>query len=341
MSSPTKETLRVTLAENLDETMRVVNLALRSKGLGKLKPILQRIGRGQRVPHWFEGLRADGILPNADGKTIGSIVEMLLLAVIEAHTFAGIDIPELRINPARGVDFPDLDLGIKSPSKNFCTSEPYFSAYERLLGSAHDVLVLITDYQVAKKVQPLRLQIIHWRYLRASQVADQNLCKIARKHREWLVAEDTGRAQRLFRFLAYINQSDWRAARLLKMINDMTDDALLCHHVETALKDFTATNKKRMKQGRVPLPDSEIDAFQRILKVHPRYVGVLDAAENWLVEVCKETARAPSESEWKSLLASPLDGAIGVSLALQWRYNFGRLFGLQVDECEGADSLGF
>ncbi|MGH7915236.1 MAG: hypothetical protein ACREPW_11410, partial [Candidatus Binataceae bacterium] len=170
MTTPTKESLRAMLAENLDETMRVVNLALRSKGLAKLKPVLERIGRGQRVPHWFASLKTDGILPNADGKTIGNIVEMLLLAVIETHTFAGVRIPPLKINPARGVDFPDLGLGVKSPSKNFCTSEPYFSAYERLLGSAHDILVLITDYQVAKKLQPLRLQIIHWRYLRSTQI---------------------------------------------------------------------------------------------------------------------------------------------------------------------------
>ena len=77
---------------------------------------------------------------------------------------------------------PDLDLGVKSPSENYCTSEPFFSAYERLLGGEHDVLVLLTDYQQAKKKPPLRLQIIQWRYLRASQVTDCNLCRIALIH---------------------------------------------------------------------------------------------------------------------------------------------------------------
>jgi hypothetical protein len=284
------------------------------------------------LPHWFEALSKEGILPNADGKTIGSIVEMLLLSVIETHTFAGMTFPPLKINPARGVDFPDLGLGVKSPSKNFCTSEPYFSAYERLLGSNHDILVLITDYQVAKKAPPLRLQIIYWRYLRSTQVADENLCRIAKKHRDWLVHEDEGRAQRFFRFLAYINQSDWRAARLLQLVTDMTDDALLHRHLASAKRDFSKTNSDRMKKGNVPLPDSEIDALERIANVKPLYLGVLDATENWLIEVRKETARAPSQNEWKSLLASPLEGAIGVSLALQWRYNFGRLFGAQAGE---------
>jgi len=334
LSAPTKENLRSKLAENLDETMKVVNRALRSKGLAKLRPVLQRIGRGRQLPHWFDGLMKDGVLPNADGKTIGSIVEMLLLAAIETHTFAGMRIPPLKINPARGVDFPDLGLGVKSPSKNFCTSEPYFSAYERLLGSSHDILVLITDYQDAKRVQPLRLQIIHWRYLRATQIADQGLCKIAKKHRGRLVAEDEGRAQRFFRFLAYINQSDWRAARLLRMVDDLKDDVLLQRRMETAKKEFAKTNGERMKKGRVPLPDSELDALQNIAHVRPLYLGVLDAAENWLAEVCRETARAPSDAEWKAILASPLEGAIGVSLALQWRYNFGRLFDVEaVEEC--------
>ena len=36
-----------------------------------------------------------------------------------------------------------------SPSENFCTSEPFFSAYERLLGSDHDVLGRRLDSELA------------------------------------------------------------------------------------------------------------------------------------------------------------------------------------------------
>lgn len=50
------------------------------------------------------------------------------------------------------------------------------------------------------------------------------------------------------------------------------------------------------------------------------------------MEVRKDTARAPNDNEWGRLLASPLDGLIGMSLALQWRYNFGPLFGASNDE---------
>ena len=161
----TKEELREIVRQQLDVIIAKVNLALRGKNMMELHATLERVGRGGKVPHWFEQLEAQGTLPNLDGKTIGSIVEMLLIGVLESDTFKGIGPQTLRINPARGVDLPDLDLGVKSPSENYCTSEPYFSAYERLSGSEHDALVLLTDYQNAKKKPPLKLQIIKWDYL--------------------------------------------------------------------------------------------------------------------------------------------------------------------------------
>ncbi len=222
---PTKEELRSALILKLDETIHRVNSALSGKDLGALEPILSRIGRGQQLPHWYEALKASGKLPNLDGKTIGSVVEMVLVACLETFTFKGMNPPPLKMNPARGVDLPNLDLGVKSPSKNYCTSEPFFSAYERMLGSDHDVLVLITDYQEAKKNPPLRLQIISWKYLTKTQVADHNLCRIALKHRSWMLETDEARAKRVIRFMAYVNQSDWRAKRLLTMIDNLNDAA--------------------------------------------------------------------------------------------------------------------
>ncbi|MEK7854621.1 MAG: hypothetical protein AAB288_00910, partial [Acidobacteriota bacterium] len=190
---PTKEQLRTLLQKNLSDAIKRVNKALTGSGISALEPVLARIGRGQQLPHWYEGLKKNHVLPNLDGKTVGSVVEMILVGVLETHTFKGTGAPPLKINPAKGVDLPDLDLGVKSPSENFCTSEPFFSAYERLLGSDHDVLVLLTDYQVAKKKPPLRLQIINYRYLKKSEIADKNLCRIARQHREWFVGQDEAR----------------------------------------------------------------------------------------------------------------------------------------------------
>jgi hypothetical protein len=331
---PTKAQLRAVLQQKLSDTIGRVNSALSGQDVEALETVLKRIGRGQQLPHWYEGLKANHTLPNLDGKTIGSVVEMLLVAVLETHTFLGMTVPPLRINPARGVDLPDLDLGVKSPLENYCTSEPFFSAYERLIGSEHDVLVLLTDYQEAKKKPPLRLQIIQWRYLRASQVADHTLCRIALKHRKWLVQTDESRAKRVFRFLAYINQSDWRAKRLLFLLDTLRDDDAIRAIIARAEKEFTKTNKQRLKKDKLPIPDVDLDALTAILAVNPLYLGIVDAADNWVVEVRKDTARAPNDNEWRRLLASPLDGLIGMSLALQWRYNFGLLFGVGDDEGE-------
>lgn len=333
---PADMDLRAVFRARLQPTIDRVNFALRGGNVEVLEPVLARIGRGKQLPHWYERLKTNHTLPNLDGKTIGSVIEMLLVAVLETHTFRRMKSPPLRINPARGIDLPDLNLGVKSPSENFCTSEPFFSAYERLIGSEHDVLVLLTDYQEAKKTPPLRLQIIEWRYLKSTQVADHNLCRIALKHRKWLVSTDEARAKRVFRFLAYINQSDWRAKRLLYLVDHLQDDTQIIDVLKKAEKDFTATNMQRLKKDQVLIPDSDLEALQGILKVSPLRLGIIDAADNWVVDVRKDNARAPNDNEWERLLRGPLDGMIGMSLALQWRYNFGPLFGADDDEDSNA-----
>jgi hypothetical protein len=55
-------------------------------------------------------------------------------------------------------------------------------------------------------------------------------------------------------------------------------------------------------------------------------MGVIDAVDNWVVEEQGDVARLPSGDEWSRLKKSPLNGKIGMSFALQWRYNFGSLF---------------
>src|ERR1700694_1949540 len=133
----TKDELRGVIQGRLDEAIAELNRALQGQGVDALEPVLTRVGRGGRLPHWYEQLRKEHTLPNLDGKTIGSVIEMLFMAVLGTRIRKGLVGP-LKINPARGVDFPDLDLSVKAPSENFCTSEPFFSAYERLLGGEHE-----------------------------------------------------------------------------------------------------------------------------------------------------------------------------------------------------------
>tara|TARA_Y100000385_G_scaffold172859_1_gene178937 strand:- start:136 stop:1014 length:879 start_codon:yes stop_codon:yes gene_type:complete len=288
--------------------------------------VLKRVSRDGTLPHWYDALQSQGALPNLDGKTIGSVVEMLLVGALEsADIFEG-KIPPLSINPARGVDIPSLDLGVKSPSENYCTSEPFFSAYERLLGGEYDALILLTDYQKAKKSPPLRLQIIGAEYLTKTQVADANLCSVALMQRGWLLETNESWTKKLFRFLAYVNQSDWRANQLLKLVKAMQNEDEVLKLVSAAEKDFEARNKKAAAQDRDTIPDAELAALKRVRSIAPTQLGVIDECDNWVMDNLKEAARAPSAREWHLLREGPLDGKIGMSFALQWRYNFGRLF---------------
>lgn len=322
----TKAELRNLLQERLDQTIDELNHALQGLNLERLEPVLLRIGRGSTLPHWYEQLRSQQTLPNLDGKTVGSVIEMLFVAVLETVTFQDIEIPQLRLNPAKGIDLPDLDLGVKAPSRNYATSEPFFSAYERLFGSEYDALIMITDYQEQKSHPPLKLQVIQWHYLLNTQLADFTLTSIARKHREWLINQNEVWAQKIFRFLAYINQSDWRASHLRRIVDAMQNAEQVEKLMLAVQKDFTRKNNQYARNGKDVIPYHEIESLLSIAEAQPMTLGVVDAADNWIVETYKDFARLPNENEWGRLLTSPLNGQIGMSFALQWRYNFGRVF---------------
>ena len=322
----TKAELRNLLRERLDQTIVELNHALQGVNLERLEPVLLRLGRGQTLPHWYEQLRDQQTLPNLDGKTVGSVIEMLFVAVLETVILRDIEIPQFRLNPARGVDIPDLDLGIKAPSQNYATSEPFVSAYERLLGSEYDALIVLTDYQKRKLHPPLKLQVIQWHYFLNTELADFALTAVARKHRDWLIIQSEAWAQKIFRFLAYINQSDWRASRLLRIVDVMQNEEQVQRLVLEAEKDFKKKNTERARKDKDIIPDHEIESLLAITEAQPIILGIVDAADNWVVENYKDFARLPNENEWNRLLLSPLNGQIGMSFALQWRYNFARVF---------------
>src|SRR3990172_7824057 len=103
---PSKDKLREIIRDNQDDIAKAISAALRGKKLRAIEPVLKRVGRGGALPHWYQKLKSDGVLPNLDGKTIGSVVEMLLVGVLETTTFKGLGVRPLHINPARGIDLP-------------------------------------------------------------------------------------------------------------------------------------------------------------------------------------------------------------------------------------------
>src|SRR5207302_915940 len=159
-------------------------------------------------------------------------------------------------------------------------------------------LVLLTDYQTAKRITPLRLQIIKWRYLTKTQIADENLCALAKRHREWLADENESWLKKLVRFLAFVNQSDWRAKQLLRFVAALKSDRSITDLVAEARTDFEKQNRARLKKDVTPILDADLLAIEAIEKVRPIELGVIDAIDNWVVEIQKDLGRVPNDNEW-------------------------------------------
>jgi hypothetical protein len=320
---PSNEELRKEFKDKAEPIVRRLNEVLQGRDIIQLEPVLARIGRNGKLPHWYADLRDRHTLPNLDGKTIGSVIEMLLAGVLETFTFKDYKL-KLRVNPARGTDLPDLDLNIKSPSTNYCTSEPFFSAYERLIGSHYDAVILLTDYQKKKDRPPLKLQILRWQYLRKTEIADKRLCKIALKNREFLLGKNEVWARKMFRFLAYLNQSDWRAKQLLSIADALMAPERIEKLIANAERDFSKQNGNRTAKNKTLIPDSDLESIIQIKGAKP--VQVIDALDTWVEENLQGSARMPGPDEWKALKEGPLNGKIGMSFALQWRFNLRQIF---------------
>lgn len=324
----TSEALRQYIKSDLNNIVETLNGYLRGESVENIKDVLERVGRGGKLPHWFDLLRSGQSMPNLDGKTIGSVIEMTLLGVLERHTLASFDIPPLEVNPAKGVDIPFLDLGVKSPSENFCTSEPFFSAYERVLGNESDAIILLTDYQTAKKSPPpVRIQIIKAAYLKGSEIADRNLCIVASKNKQRLFDENESLCKKMLQFLCHINQQDWRAKSLLRLVHALYEgDDVINSLVNNLEIDFHKKNQAAIRKGIEPYAQGELTKILEIRDSNQKVSAIINSCNDWVIDNHKDFARLPNDNEWQRFLRSPLDGKIGMSFALQWRYNFGNLF---------------
>jgi hypothetical protein len=76
-------------------------------------------------------------------------------------------------------------------------------------------------------------------------------------------------------------------------------------------------------------PTNEMDELTRISTAGSTERGLVDACDNWVIDEYQSFAQMPNSNEWNRVERSPLDGKIGMSFALQWRYNFSRVFGNQ------------
>lgn len=311
------------IKNNLPVIKEKINEILSGENLDSIEPILNRINSTKELPHWYVTLKTEDRLPNLDGKTVGSVLEKLLVCVLEKYILN--DKIHLSINPAKGVDIPELELGVKSPSTNFCTSEPYFSAYERLLGNEYDALIMLTNYQEAKTKSPFILKIMSIEYLDGTEIADSKLCAIAKNLRAQI--SDEPLLKKSIRFLSYINQSDWEANQLLNMINScVISDEAVDKKIKEIEKDFIKKNEQNEKLSKPLIPEECLSNIKSILTKEPKKEAIINVADNWTIQSQKDNGRFPNDNEWHRFMSSPLNGRIGMSFALQWRYNFSQIF---------------
>ncbi len=318
--------LKNLVIQNLDSAINSLNQCLTGRDLYLIKDTLKRLNKN-KIPTWYNFLEK-GIIPNADGKTIGSIIENIFTAVIENLILLplGHEV-KLEINPAKGVDIPQLNLGVKSPSENFCTSEPFFSAYERILGNEYDAIILLTDYQESKKISPLKIKIKDFIFLKGSEIADKNLCSIAKHQREFVLSIDEPTAKKYFKFICYINQSDWYAKKILELFKVINlNDSYIKSKIIDILSEYDSKNRENEKSNKPTLTEEYKNSFQNLLNSFPLHSNIINLADNWVVQEHKDFGRIPNDNEWKRIMNSPLNGKISISMALQWRYNFGTIF---------------
>jgi hypothetical protein len=194
-----------------------------------------------------------------------------------------------------------------------------------LLGNEFDALVLLTNYQTAKNISPFSLQILQTKYLTGSEISDLNLCILAKNLREKY--NDSQMLQKLVRFLAYVNQSDWEAKWILKIINlVLVNENNFDELLNVIRADFNRNNIRLDREGKVMMSEDSLQRLLNISEITPRVQGVIRAVDDWVIITQKDNGRFPNENEWHRFLTSPLNGKIGMSFALQWRYNFRALF---------------
>ncbi len=110
--------------------------------------------------------------------------------------------------------------------------------------------------------------------------------------------------------------------------------------LKAAETDFLKKNADRDRKAKIPMPDYELASLKGIGEIQPPILGIIDALDNWVIEAMKDFGRPPSDGEWSRFENSKLDGQIGMSFALQWRFNFSRTFtGQEIEVGDPVDAL--
>ena len=148
------------------------------------------------------------------------------------------------------------------------------------------------------------------------------MCYCAREIRECVIGFGDAPARKAFKFLAFAVQSEWLCGALLKMMRALNSPDDLPELLKQVIGEFDRASAKR----KIPLLPEEKIVLEELRERRPLNRAIIDSADDWVVGHWQEAARLPNDNEWGRLQKSRLDGKLGVSFALQWRYNFGVFF---------------
>jgi hypothetical protein len=192
------------LVARLNAIVNSVNQYLAGKHHEQIAEHLRQFEPKNALPKWLKHIEEHGRPAKTDSKSLGTIIEKFIKAEISRMltlTVSG--------SSASGVDIPELDLNLKTTSdRQPQSSEPFVSAYQRILGADHDVLVCIYNGEEFHE-QHVPLKIIRHRFLRQTQAADKVLCSGAQPLQRRARSDEASSKiwRRCLRALAYTKKS--------------------------------------------------------------------------------------------------------------------------------------
>jgi hypothetical protein len=112
------------------------------------------------------------IYGTTDGKAVGTYIEQKFKRyLLEKYEFT-------EGNSAKGIDFPDLDLEIKTTSiKQPQSSCPFSSARQKIYGLGYSIILFVYDKKDNAETKTANLNFLHTIFIHSSKTADYQITK--------------------------------------------------------------------------------------------------------------------------------------------------------------------
>jgi hypothetical protein len=242
----------------------------------------------------------------SDGKSIGTFIEKLLtvlFSIKKGCVFTG--------SAAKGVDLPELNLGIKATSdRQPQSSEAFKNAYERIFGIENALLVFIYNGTAYLSEGEANLRCVQHYLLSETNVADKGLCTSAREvrdlYREKIISTDLLKS--VLRLLVISDKSKKAFLDMCRLIREAT--SIL--NGRTKEVEFRYLNPKT--------PDAK--AYLSSAEVQQGLIAAVNAYQTEFSAFPFANDGLITDKQLQVFDKHPLDGKISISFALQWRFQF-------------------